>query len=75
VVRRQVSAAVTPEALEKIRDWDAKCGENELIFFGTTIDRRRLLEYVDELELRVAALERQLRRLGHYAGDIMRSDL
>jgi hypothetical protein len=55
---------VTPEALEKIRDWDAKCGDNELIFFGTTIDRRRLLEYVDELTLRVAALERQLTTLG-----------
>jgi len=51
---------VTPDALDKIREWDAKCGENELIFFGTTIDRRRLLEYVDELTLRVANLERQL---------------
>lgn len=56
---------MTPEALEKIRDWDAKCGENELVFFGTTIDRRRLLEYVDELTLRVAALERELTTLGH----------
>lgn len=51
---------MTPEALQKIREWDAKCGQNELVFFGTTIDRRRLLEYVDELTLRVAALERQL---------------
>ena len=51
---------MTPDALRTIRDWDAKCGDNELIFFGTTLDRRRLLEYVDELSLRVADLERQL---------------
>jgi hypothetical protein len=56
---------MTPETLEKIRDWDAKCGENELLFFGTTLDRRRLLEYVDELTLRVADLERQLETAGH----------
>lgn len=51
---------MTPEALAKIREWDTKCGKNEVIFFGTTLDRRRLLEYVDELMLRVADLERQL---------------
>jgi hypothetical protein len=51
---------MTPEALAKIREWDTKCGQNELVFFGTTLDRRRLLEYVDELTLRVADLERQL---------------
>jgi hypothetical protein len=56
---------MTPESLEKIREWDAKCGQNELVFFGTTIDRRRLLEYVDELTLRVAALERQLETVKH----------
>ena len=55
---------MTPGALEKIRDWDAKCGDNELIFFGTMLDRRRLLKYVPELTLRVAALERQLTSSG-----------
>lgn len=49
---------MTPEALLLIHERDAKCGDNETVFFGTTIDRRRLLEYVDELLARIAALER-----------------
>jgi hypothetical protein len=57
---------MTPEALAKIREWDTKCGQNELVFFGTTIDRRRLLEYVDELTLRIADLERQLASDQHF---------
>lgn len=48
---------MTPEALAKIRDWDRRCTAPEEVMFCTTIDRRRLLEYVDELLLRVAALE------------------
>jgi hypothetical protein len=54
---------MTADALSKIREWDAKCGQNELVFFGTTLDRRRLLEYVDELLLRVARLEGQLENI------------
>lgn len=32
-----------------IRQWDAKCGDNETTFFPVTKDRRRLIEHVDEL--------------------------
>jgi hypothetical protein len=47
---------MTPEALDVIRSWDKRCGDNEGTFFPVTIDRRRLLEYVDELREQVAAL-------------------
>jgi hypothetical protein len=47
---------MTPEELDRIRRWDKRCGDNELTFFPVTIDRRRLLEYVDELRAEVAAL-------------------
>jgi hypothetical protein len=47
---------MTPQELELIRSWDARCGDNELTFFPVTIDRRRLLEYVDELRAEVALL-------------------
>lgn len=40
---------MTPEVLARIREWDAKCTWPEQCMFGTTIDRRRLIEYVDEL--------------------------
>jgi hypothetical protein len=40
---------MTPAALELIREWDARCGDNETTFFPVTKDRRRLLEHVDEL--------------------------
>lgn len=40
---------MTDEQLEKIKHWDKRCGDNEGMMFGTTIDRRRLIEYVDEL--------------------------
>jgi hypothetical protein len=35
--------------LDLIRTWDQRCGDNENTFFPVTIDRRRLLEYVDQL--------------------------
>ena len=40
---------MTKEQLELIREWDAKCGDNEAVFFPVTKDRRRLIEHVDEL--------------------------
>jgi hypothetical protein len=49
---------MTPEELENIRSWDKRCGDNEATFFPVTIDRRRLLEYVDELRAELAALKR-----------------
>lgn len=52
---------MTDEALELIRAWDKRCGENEGTFFPVTLDRRRLLEYVDELRVEIAALTRQQR--------------
>lgn len=39
--------ALTPEALQKIRDWDAKCTWPESAMFGVTLDRRRCLEHID----------------------------
>jgi hypothetical protein len=44
------------EELDSIRSWDKRCGDNEATFFPVTIDRRRLLAYVDELRAEVAAL-------------------
>jgi hypothetical protein len=49
---------MTPETLDIIRSWDKRCGENETTFFPVTIDRRRLLEYVDELRAELAVLTR-----------------
>jgi hypothetical protein len=49
---------MTPETLESIRSWDKRCGDNEATFFPVAIDRRRLLEYVDELRAQLAALAR-----------------
>jgi hypothetical protein len=46
------------EELDCIRSWDKRCGDNEGTFFPVTIDRRRLLEYVDELRAELAALNR-----------------
>jgi hypothetical protein len=40
---------MTTDELDLIRVWDRRCGDNEGTFFPVTIDRRRLLEYVDEL--------------------------
>jgi hypothetical protein len=40
---------MTKQQLDLIRKWDAKCGDNEATFFPVTMDRRRLIEYVDEL--------------------------
>jgi hypothetical protein len=47
---------MTPEELEKIRSWDKRCGLIETTFFPVTLDRRRLLEYVDELHAQLAGL-------------------
>jgi hypothetical protein len=47
---------MTPEELQQIRSWDQPCGDNEGTFFPVTKDRRRLLEYVDELRAEVALL-------------------
>jgi hypothetical protein len=49
---------MTPEQLDTIRSWDKRCGDNEATFFPVTIDRRRLLEYVDELRAELAATTR-----------------
>jgi len=46
---------MSPEVLDVIRSWDKRCGDNETTFFPVTIDRRRLLEYVDELRAERAA--------------------
>jgi hypothetical protein len=47
---------MTAEELDAIRSWDRRCGDNEGTFFPVTLDRRRLLEEVDELRLELAAL-------------------
>jgi len=47
---------MTTEELDLIRSWDKRCGDNEGTFFPVAIDRRRLLEYVDELRRELAAL-------------------
>jgi hypothetical protein len=47
---------MTPEELEKIRAWDKRCGVNESTFFPVALDRRRLLEYVDELRAQLESL-------------------
>jgi hypothetical protein len=49
---------MTSEELDRIRSWDKRCGDNETTFFPVTIDRRRLLEYVDALRAELAALTR-----------------
>jgi hypothetical protein len=41
---------MTSAQLEAIRQFDARCGDNEGVLFPVTIDRRRLIEYVDELK-------------------------
>ena len=53
---------MTPEAFATICDWDAKCTAPEEVMFGTTKDRRRLIEYVKELQ--AAAPERRWEALG-----------
>ncbi len=47
---------MTEEELECIRAWDRRCGDNESTFFPVTLDRRRLLEYVDELRAQLESL-------------------
>ena len=41
---------MTPEQFAKICEWDAKITWPENAMFGVTIDRRRLIEYVKELQ-------------------------
>jgi hypothetical protein len=50
---------MTTEELDLIRAWDRRCGDNESTFFPVTLDRRRLLRYVDELRAELAALKRE----------------
>jgi len=50
---------MTLEELDRIRSWDKRCGDNEGTFFPVTLDRRRLLEYVDELRAELAAVGRR----------------
>jgi hypothetical protein len=47
---------MTEAQLAGIRAWDAMCGLNEGTMFQTTVDRRRLLEYVDELRLALTGM-------------------
>jgi hypothetical protein len=47
---------MTTDELDIIRSWDKRCGDNEGTIFPVTLDRRRLLEYVDELRVELAAL-------------------
>jgi len=47
---------MTPDELDRIRSRDKRCGDNEGTFLPVTIDRRRLLEYIDELRAELAAL-------------------
>ena len=54
---------MSPEVLDTIRSSDKRCGDNETVFFPVTIDRRRLLEYVDELRAELAVL-----RSSYYEG-------
>jgi hypothetical protein len=42
--------SMNDKELQLIRQWDKRCGDNELTLFPVTIDRRRLLEYVDQLK-------------------------
>jgi hypothetical protein len=42
--------AMTPKEFARICEWDAKITWPENTMFGTTIDRRRLIEYVKELQ-------------------------
>jgi hypothetical protein len=55
---------MTEDDLARIRDWDKRCGDNERTMFGTTLDRRRLLEYVDELRAEI----RMLREAAKHGG-------
>jgi hypothetical protein len=41
---------VTGEEFARICDWDRRCGDNEGTMFPVTIDRRRLIAYVKELQ-------------------------
>jgi hypothetical protein len=49
---------MTNDELDNIRAWDKRCGDNEGTFFPVTLDRRRLLGYVDELRAELAALKK-----------------
>jgi hypothetical protein len=53
----RLEGCMTNEELDLIRAWDRRCGDNESTFFPVTLDRRRLLRYVDELRAELAALK------------------
>jgi hypothetical protein len=54
----QSDTQMTNDELDNIRAWDKRCGDNEGTFFPVTLDRRRLLGYVDELRAELAALKK-----------------
>jgi hypothetical protein len=47
---------MTEDDLNRIRDWDARCGENDTVFLPVVKDRRALLTYVDELRAEIRTL-------------------
>ncbi len=49
---------MTLEEFNRICEWDLKCGNNEGTMFQTTVDRRRLIEYVKELQIALAEVHR-----------------
>jgi hypothetical protein len=51
---------MTPEDFARICEWDAKITWPENTMFGTTIDRRRLIEYVKEMQAESAGCKQQL---------------
>lgn len=51
---------MTPEEFARICEWDAKCTAPEGVMFGTTIDRRRLIEYVKDLQAEIALYDAAL---------------
>ena len=54
----QSDTQMTNDELDNIRAWDKRCGDNEGTFFPVTLDRRRLLGYVDELRAELSALKK-----------------
>jgi hypothetical protein len=48
---------MSPEEFTRICEWDAKITWPENTMFGTTIDRRRLIEYVKELQAELAKVK------------------
>lgn len=49
---------MTPAEFDRIREWDKRCGIEEGLMFGTTVDRRRLIEYVLRLQVQLEQAKR-----------------